>query len=469
MPFRQKLIVLTIALALFMEALDTTIINTAIPAMSLSLHVNPINLKIALISYLLTLAVFIPISGWIADKYGIKKVFIISIGIFTLSSLWCGFAHNLFDLVIARGVQGIGGALGVPLGRLILFRMFERHKLVDIMSHVVMVAALGLMLGPVLGGIITHNLSWPWIFWVNVPVGIFTMLMAGWLLIAMPVEPVAPLDKLGFVLFGASLAGLTFSLSALSESALNFSTVVEVGVVSVLLLVAYVWHSANHPHPIVDPELFKFRSFQVSTVGNLISRIGFGGLPFLLPIVLQISLGYSSQEAGLLMAPLALGILIVKPFSFRLLHDFGYKKMLIVNTALVTFSIWSFMFVNASTPVYLIIIFTFFFGFLLTLQFSAMNSLAYAEISSTQLSGATSVMGTLQQMSQSFGVAIGALLIHFFSKGSSSDFSLTLIVFHRAFFVMGLVTLASMLIFIRLRPEDGRQMLEGTSYFEKRG
>ena len=219
----KQMIIFVVSLALFMEALDTTILNTAIPAMSRSLNVNPIDLKIALISYLLSLAIFIPISGWVADKFGIKRVFISALVLFTLSSFWCGFAHKLFELVIARALQGVGGSMALPVGRLFLVRIFERHEVVNIISRVVMVAALGMMLGPVLGGVITHYISWPWIFWVNIPVGILAIYLACLWLPSIPLEKVPPLDKLGFILFGASLAGVTFGMSALSESMLPLS------------------------------------------------------------------------------------------------------------------------------------------------------------------------------------------------------------------------------------------------------
>lgn len=457
----QKMVLLVVSLALFMEALDTTIINTAIPAMSQSLSVNPIDLKIALVSYLLSLAIFIPISGWIADKYGIKRVFIVALGVFTASSLWCGFAHNLWALVIARTLQGIGGSLSLPLGRLILYQTFERRKVVAISSRVLMVAALGTMLGPVLGGAITHYFSWRWIFWVNIPVGLLVMLMAQRWLVAVPPQAVPPLDKLGFVLFGTSLAGFTFGLSAFSESTLSFSFSLMIVMAAILLLIFYFWHSYGHPRQIVKTELFRFRTFQVSILGSLIARLGFGGVPFLLPILLQIGLGYSVQETGLLLAPIAFGILLVKPLSLTFLRYFGYKKLLTLNTLLVALSLCSFILINFHTSVYLIILLTFLFGFLVSLQYSAMNSLAYAEIPHQQLSAATSITSTLQQLAQSFGVAVSALLIHYFSPSNAADgFLLTDAVFNHVFFVMGIITFFSALIFMRLQADDGHQMIE---------
>lgn len=456
----KKMIIFIVSLALFMEALDTTIINTAIPAMSRSLSVNPIDLKIALISYLLSLAIFIPISGWVADKYGIKRVFLAAVTLFTISSLCCGFAHSLTQLVIARTVQGIGGSFALPVARLILFRSFHRHDVINVMSRVVMVAALGLMLGPVLGGVITHYFSWPWIFWVNIPVGLLAIFMGRVWLTEVPPIHVPRLDKLGFILFGTSLAGFTFGLSALSESFMPLPLAGTIMLTAVLLLVFYVWHSYHRPHPIVKTELFYLRSFQASTLGNLFSRLGFGGVPFLLPISLQVGLGYSAQVSGLLLAPMAFGVLLVKPFTLRLLRYFGYKKLLILNTILVALSCAVFMVINQNTPLYAIAFLTFLFGFLISMQYSGMNSLAYAEVLPEQLSAANSIISTLQQLAQSFGVAVSALLIHYFSIGSSKAFLLTSAVFHKTFFIMGVLTLFSALVFVYLKPEDGNQMLE---------
>jgi EmrB/QacA subfamily drug resistance transporter len=452
----KHLIPFIISFALFMEAVDSTIINTAIPAISVSLNVNPVDLKIGLISYLLSLAIFIPISGWVADKFGVKRVFICAIALFTLSSIWCGFAQNLPHLVAARSLQGLGGAFTLPVGRLILVRTFKRHELITAMSRVVMVAALGLMLGPVLGGFITHYASWHWIFWVNIPIGLFTILMSWYTLDDVPPKKVHSLDKLGFLLFGIGLAGLTFGLSDLSESNAQKSTAIQIILIAIISLFAYFIHSRKKAHPIVRPELFLLRSFQVSILGNLFSRVSFGGIPFLLPLLLQIGLNYPAQKAGLLIAPMALGVLTVKPFSLRLLRLLGFKNLLILNTFLVGVAIWIFMAINMNTSPYVICCFTFLFGFLISIQYSGMNSLAYAEITEDNFSTATSLMSTMQQLAQSFGVTLGAMLMNYYSSYGAQ---LTLPIFRHTFFAMGLFTLFSILIFMRLKPEDGAEMI----------
>lgn len=442
-----------------MEAIDTTVINTAIPVMAKSFKVNPIDLKIALISYLLSLAIFIPISGWIADKFGVKKVFMGALAFFTLSSIWCGFTQNLPELIIARILQGLGGSLTLPVGRLIIIRTCERHELVAKMSIVVMVAALGMMSGPVVGGFITFHLSWRWIFWINAPIGFFTLLLATKLLPEMPPRPVHSLDKIGFILFGSSLAILTFGLATLSESDVENSQSATIIAVSCFLFFFYCWHSKNKQYPIVKVELLGIRTFKVSVIGNLLARLGFGGIPFLLPLLFQVSLGYSPQLSGLLLAPIALGVLIVKPLSLRILRLFGYKKLLLLNTFLVGLSLWFFLWVNQTTSLVIIVLLTFFYGFLIALQYTGMNSLAYANVEQENISAATSIMSTVQQLSQSFGVAVAAILVRFFSV-TSHPLELTLKTFHASFFTLGIITLCSGGIFIILKKEDGHELIE---------
>jgi EmrB/QacA subfamily drug resistance transporter len=452
---KKNIILLIVSFAMFMEAVDTTIINTAIPVMAHSLNVNPIDLKLALISYLLSLAIFIPISGWIADKFGVKKVFIAAVAVFTLSSVWCGFTNNLWELIVARIVQGLGGSLTMPVGRLIILRTCERHELIAKMSLVVMVASLGMMLGPLLGGVITHNFSWRWIFWVNVPVGLLAILLSIRLLPTMPPRHVPILDKLGFILFGSGLATLTFSLSMFSETDVNITQSTTLLIGSILLLLAYAYHSRKKRHPIIKVELLRTRTFCVSVVSNLFTRLSFGGTPFLLPLMLQIGLDYNSQLSGFLLAPVALGVFLVKPMSVQILRYLGYKRLLILNTILVSITLWSFCSINASSTIFGISFLTFLYGFLISMQYTGMNSLAYANVNENDMSAATSIMSTIQQLAQSFGVAVSAILISLFS----SHHILSLQIFHETFFMLGLLTLLSGIIFLSLKKEDGEELI----------
>lgn len=456
----KRVIEFIVSLALFMDALDTTIINTAIPDMARSLHEHPIDLKVALLSYLISLAVFIPISGWIADKFGIKRVFIFALTVFTLSSLWCGYSHSLVELVIARSVQGLGGSLMLPLGRLIILRTFKRHEIVDAMNHVIMVVSVGLMLGPLAGGFITDHFSWHWIFWVNIPVGILAICMAYYWLPESTPKKSRPFDVIGFILFGGGLAALVFALSNLSdsnESAQRSSLIIMT--ISILMLIAYFVHSRKQPYPIIKMELFRIRTFRVAVLGNLLSRLGFGGVPFILPLLLQIGLGYTAQLSGLLLVPVAIGIVLIKVLSLRLLRLIGYKRLLITNTVCVGMALWLFMIINDQTSVYIIACLTFLFGFLISLQFGALNTLSYADLAHDDLSAAASLVSTVQQLAQSFGVAISALFLRYFSSLSVHFIKLTPPIFHQTFFALGCITILSSFLFIRLKPRDGHQML----------
>ncbi len=459
-PVTKKIIPILISLASLMQALDITIINTAIPTMAHSLKVYPVDLKIALISYLLSLAIFIPISGWIADKFGAKRVFLYALAIFTASSLWCGFSHNLTELIIARCAQGIGGSLGLPIGRLIIVRTFARHEFVATMNRIITIAAVGSMLGPVLGGAITWYFSWPWIFWINIPIGIAAIIMTQIFLPDMPPQKVPPLDIVGFILFGTGLALLVFGIAAISETTVESLHAFSIIIVAVILLLAYVWHSRRQPHPIVKTALLRHRTFKVAVSTNLWGRLGFGGIAFLIPLLLQIVFSYSPFESGLLIAPIAGGILIAKQISLPILRLLGYKKTLIINTLLVAISLWSLMLISSHSPIYFIVCLTFTFGFLTSIQYTAMNTLAYAEISPENFSAATSIMSTLQQLSQSFGVAIAALCLHYFSTGRTQNgLVLTPSTFHYTFFLLGLITLASTIVCVGLKADDGLEML----------
>jgi EmrB/QacA subfamily drug resistance transporter len=457
---KKNIILFIVSFAMFMEAVDATIINTAIPVMAKSLHVNPIDLKLALISYLLSLAIFIPISGWIADKFGHKAVFMTALTVFTLSSIWCGFTTSLSELICARAIQGLGGSLTMPVGRLIILRTCERHELISKMSIVIMVASLGIMLGPLLGGIITERFSWPWIFWVNAPVGVLAVILSSKLLPFMPPKPVPPLDKLGFILFGSGLATLTFGLSILSESNISLTQTLITLIAAFILLIGYTKHSHQKKNAIVKIELFHIRTFRISIIANLLARLSFGGIPFLLPLLFQIVLGYSPRLSGLLLVPIAVGVFVVKPLTIHILRWFGYKNLLILNTILVSCSLWSFFSINQSSSPYTIGLLTFIFGFLITLQYTGMNSMAYANILEDDMSAATSIMSTAQQLAQSFGVAIAAILICLFNYMYSAGHVLSLKIFHGTFLTLGLLTCFSGIIFIFLEKEDGVELIK---------
>lgn len=455
---KKNIILLIVSLAMFMESVDTTILNTAIPVIARSLQTNPVNLKLALISYLLSLAIFIPVSGWIADKFGVKRVFISAIALFTLSSMFCGYAENLSELVAARILQGLGGSLTLPLGRLIILRTCERHELIAKMGVVVMMASLGMVLGPLLGGFITHHFSWSWIFWVNIPVGIIAIILSAKRMPEMPPKSVPPLDKRGFLLFGSGLSFLTFGLSTLGESALRLPGSLGLLCSSAILLMLYTRHAGTRPNPVVKISLLSTRTFRISVLGNLLARLGFGGVPFLVPLLLQMGLGLSPELSGLLLAPTALGVLMIKPMALPVIRFMGYQKMLVINTFCVAMAILLLATINPLTSLWRIGLLTFIYGFFITLQYSGMSSLAYANIGSEDISAASSIMSTIQQVAQSFGVAIAALMLRIFSM----HHRLTMTTFHESFIAIAILTLLSLSIFTQLKREDGKELVKAT-------
>lgn len=457
--FNKRIVIFSVSMALFMDILDTNILNTAIPVMASNFKVNPIDLKIALISYLLSLAIFIPISGWTADKYGAKRVFISALSLFTVSSFFCGYANSLAYLVISRSIQGIGGAFMISVGRLIIARAFERHQLVEAMNTVIIVVSLAVMLGPFIGGIITEHLSWPWIFWVNLPAGIVAVALSAFGLKDSTTKQERPFDFTGFILLGGSLALLCISLSELSESGAQLFFTLMILLLSICMFIAFIIHARKHPHPVINIKLLRLRTFRVSVFSNLFTRLGFGGMPFLLPLLLQIGMGFSAQLSGLLLVPTAFGIIFSKLFAFRILRLIGYKRYLLLNTVFMAMVLAAFQWIDIYTPIYVIGSLTFILGLVSAAQYTAMNSLAYADLKEGDLSASTSITSSIQVLAQTLGVAVGAIFLRFYSFYFTESNLLSPTVFHHVFLSMSFLTLVSSVIFIRLKPDDGQQML----------
>jgi MFS family permease len=457
--FSKRLILIIVAMVMFMESVDTTVINTSIPIMAQSLHANPLDLKLALISYLLSLAIFIPISGWFADKYGPNKVFLIAVTIFTLSSVACGSSTNLSHLIVFRLIQGLGSSMSIPVARLILLRNFKRNELISNLAFVITISSLGNMLGPLLGGFISTHFSWRWIFWVNAPFGFITIYLAHKFLPKMAKHKVPKLDKIGFLLFGIGLASLTFGLSCLSEQHLPIKTALITILGAILLLIMYFRRSKHQKHPIVHLELFQYSTFKISLINNFLFRIIMGGLPFILPLMLQINLGFSPQMAGLYMAPIALGVIFMKALDRFFLKKFGHKNILIYNTFITSFVLASFAFITPALPHYLIAILTFSYGFFLSLQYVSLNSLCYADIEEIELSKATSIVSTVQQVGISFGVASAAFILRVVSGHFHSEGVIKLHHFQECYIMLALFGLLLIFNLKKLSDKDGQHLI----------
>jgi EmrB/QacA subfamily drug resistance transporter len=451
----KQLLPWLVAVAFFMESLDTTILNTAVPAIAAALKVGPLSMKAVLASYTLSLAVFIPISGWMADKFGTRRVFASAIGIFTLGSLLCGISSNIHLLVACRVLQGCGGAMMVPVGRLTLVRAFAKSELLRVMSFISIPALVAPMLGPIAGGLIVGYLHWRYIFFLNIPIGIAGLVMVYLHLPNYCEEDVKPLDIVGLILFGSGIALLSYVLEIFGEHALSGREVTGLLALSVFLLVGYVLHAKHIAYPLLNLGLFRIRTFRAAVAGSFFTRLGMGGIPFLLPLLYQLGLGYTAIQSGLLIMPQALGAMGIKIVLTRVLNSLGYRAVLISNTVLVGLLMMVFATIGLQTPVWLILLLAFCYGSFSSLQYTSMNTLAYADTTETQTSSASSIASTTQQMSISFGVAIAGLTTAFFLPATPHSRSIEIIRgLHHAFLLLGGLTILSTFVFSMLRSGD---------------
>jgi EmrB/QacA subfamily drug resistance transporter len=448
-----------VAVALFMENLDATIVNTAVPTMSANLGVAPLSLKAVLTSYTLSLAVFIPISGWLADRFGTRLVFRLAVWLFMLGSLACGLAPNVPLLVAARVLQGIGGAMMTPVGRLALVRAFPRSEMLTTMNYVIIPALLGPLVGPFAGGLIVHWVSWRVIFFVNVPLALVGLWMIDRYMPDYREPDAPPLDRSGFLLFSAGIALLSYALEVFGEHQHGTPLLAILGVVALVLLGGYGWHERRTAAPLLDLALFRMRTFRVAVIGGFVTRLGFGGMPFLLPLLYQLGLGFAPWQAGLLTMPQALAAMGLKLISRPVMKRFGHRHVLLGNTFLLGLTMMMFTQINRGAPLAAIIALSLAQGFFASLQFTAMNSLVYADIDDRDASMAGSIASTAQQLSLSFGVAVGSLTVAWFLGHVDQTNAFEAIpALHKAFFTLGAITIVSSLVFVRLHPHDGNNI-----------
>jgi EmrB/QacA subfamily drug resistance transporter len=445
-----------VAVAFFMQALDTTILNTAVPSIARALGVAPLSMKAVLATYTLSLAVFIPISGWMAGRFGTRRVFAGAIGLFTLGSLLCGLSRNIHLLVAFRALQGFGGAMMVPVGRLTLVRTFAKSELVRAMSFVAVPSLVGPMLGPIAGGLIVGYLHWSVIFFINVPIGLAGLYLVYRHLPDYREEDSPALDVAGLVLFSSGISLLSYVLEIFGEHRLSAAPITALLVLSALLLAAYGLHAARSLHPLLRLGLFQLRTFRAAVAGSFFTRIGIGGIPFLFPLLYQVGLGYTPIESGLLMMPQAIAAMSLKMTVPRILARFGYRTVLVFNTAMLGALIALFATIGAATPVWLIVAQLFLYGFLQSLQFTSMNTLVYADVSAEAAGSASTIASTAQQLSMSFGVAAASLVAALFVPDRfHTDAPQMIHGIHDAFLVLGIATAVSTVTFSSLRSTDG--------------
>ena len=450
-------VTLIVAVALFMETMDSTVIATSLPAIARDLHEDPITLKLALTSYLLSLAVFIPLSGWVADRFGARTVFRWAIVVFTLGSAACGFAQELTDFVLARILQGMGGAMMVPVGRLVILRTVPKAELISALAWLTIPALMGPVIGPPLGGFITTFFSWRWIFWINIPIGILGVVLATYFIANFREEEMPPLDIKGFVLSGIGLSGLAFGFTTIGQGLFHPALVGGLLIAGAIGCWLYVRHARVTPSPLIDLKLLKVDTFFASVVGGFIFRIGIGATPFLLPLMLQLGFGLTPFQSGMLTFATAIGAIAMKTTAAPILRRFGFKQVLVVNAFFSAAFIAATALFTDATPHAVIFAVLLVGGFFKSLQFTSVNSLAYADIEPRAMSRATSFASVAQQLSMSAGVAVGALVLEFARHGRPhaavlpEDFA-------TAFVVVAAISALSAFVFLRMPGTAGASL-----------
>ena len=452
----KKLLPWLVAVAFFMQSLDTTILNTAVPAIAKAMDVTPLSVKSVLASYTLSLAVFIPISGWMADRFGTRRVFAAAIGLFTLGSVLCGLSTNIDMLVAFRVLQGAGGAMMMPVGRMTLARTYGKADLVRAMSFVSIPSLVGPMIGPVAGGLIISYLHWSVVFFVNIPVGLLGLYFVRRYLPDYREQQTHPLDIAGLVLFGGGIALLSYVLEVFGENTLTGPEMLGLLALAAALLTGYGIRATLTAFPLLNLGLFRIRTFRAAVSGGFFTRLGLGGIPFLFPLLYQIGLGLSPIQSGLLVLPQAIASIGLKTLMPAILARLGYRNVLVGNTIVVGLLIMSFATVGIDTPIWRIVVQAFILGFFTSMQYTSMNTLVYADVSGSQTSGASTIAATGQQLAISFGVAGASLIAAIFvPPGLHSHPSAMIHGVQQAFLVLGVLTILSSVVFMELKKDDG--------------
>ena len=453
-----RLLPLIVASALFMENMDSTVIATSLPAIAADLGTDPIVLKLAFTTYLLSLTVFIPISGWCADRFGAKHIFRAAIAVFMLGSIACGYSQSLGWLIAARALQGLGGAMMVPVGRLIILREVPKSQLVDALAWLTIPALIGPLVGPPLGGFITTYFDWRWIFWMNIPIGIFGLIVATRFLPEMPPEPVLPLDFRGFLLSALGLSSLVFGFTIIGRDLLPIYGQFLLISFGAVCLALYVRHAATAKNPILDLKLLRIPAFRAGVEGGSLYRIGVGAIPFLMPLMFQLGFGLSAFQSGLLSCWAAAGAMAMKFSASALLRRFGFRQLLVFNGVVSCLFIAAYGLLSAATPFVLISLLLLTGGFLRSLQFTALNALTYADIVRADTSNATTFNAVAQQFSLSAGVAVAAFVLEAV-QGIRGEAVIAADDFSVAFFIVAGIAMLSVFQFARLDANAGSSVI----------
>jgi len=444
--------------ALFMQMLDATVVATALPAMAEALGTTPVRMNIAITSYLLAVAMFVPLSGWAADRFGPRRVFITAILLFTLSSAACALAGNVPELIAARLVQGLAGAMMVPVGRVILLRSVPKNELVQAMSFLSIPALLGPVVGPPLGGFLVTYASWHWIFLINLPIGVLGLVLVYRFIPTIPgLSPRPPMDWLGFALTSLSLASIVFTFEAVGHQLLPPLASAGLLAFGVGCAVAYRWHARRTPHPIVDLSLLRIPTFAIASLGGNLCRFAIGATPFLLVMLLQVGFGLSPLAAGMITFVSAVGALLMKTVAVPVLRRFGFRRILLGNAIITGVSIAVCALFTPTTPYWVMLLVLLLGGFFRSLQLTAVNTLTYADIAQESMSRASGLAAMAQQVGISLGVGVAAISINL-SMAARGAQTLAISDVAVGFVVVGILVSLSALSFRRLDPDAGAEV-----------
>lgn len=440
---QKRFLPIVTAISFFMAALDSTAVNTIIPFLSDFFHTPLFKTKNIIIYYMVTGSLFIPLTGYLCQKYGCRIIFCLSLAIFTFGSLLCGLSHSMNQLLIARIIQGSGGALMLPIGRLAIIQTFSKDELVKALSMVTLPALTGPLIGPIMGGMITSYFHWSFIFLINIPFGILGIIFA---LRIFPniKDKTIKIDFTGYSIFAISIACLTYALSLFSETT-NYHLPSVILAIGVILMVIYWVKAYHHEYPLFHHNLFKVRSFTVGIFGNIVARIGCGAVPFMLPLMLQILLGLTPVNCGFAMLPLALASFVGKSFVDQIIKKTGYRHFLFINTILLSFSYMSYVTVTGSSSWTLLVLLMLITGFINSIQFTAMNTITVIDLSFQKQPSGSGLLSTVMQLSMASGVAVSAILLNM--DQSLHPNALPASHFHFTWFWLGITTLFSAFIF----------------------
>lgn len=452
----KKFLPLILATSIFMQMLDSTILNTSLPSIAADLQESPLDMQNAIISYVLTLAVFMPVSGFLADKFGTRRVFMAALIIFVLGSIFCAMSQSLNQLVLARVVQGLGGSLMTPVGRLALIKTFHKNELVQAMNYAIVPALIGPVLGPLVGGYMVDYLSWHWIFLINVPIGLLGIILS---LKYMPEYNARDthFDLKGFLIFAGASLFLSVALEMFGNTT-HTTLILLVFILGFLLIYYYYRHAKKVENPLFPLNLFQVRTFRVGIVGNLATRLGISSIPLLLPLMIQIAYGETAVVSGWIVAPMALTAMFGKSKVIKILDYFGYRRTLMTNTIIIGLLIAALGIPGIHTSIYWFIPIIAILGFFNSIQFTSMNTIAIADLRASHTSSGNSLLAVNQQLAVGFGIACGLIALKLFENRITAMGAPVHLAFRYTFYFVGVLTMLSGFVFRKLHSRDGENM-----------